>query len=117
MPEGNKVLARNIRQARRNMGITQQQAAELLGITQLHYGRLERGDRRTSLEQLEQIAEVFHVSPYTLLEGCFIERPRPTFQQSNISDTLKHFNALLVNCSPDDQALCYDICERITRGK
>ena len=45
MPEGNKVLSRNIRQARRNMGITQQQAAELLGITQLHYGRLELGDR------------------------------------------------------------------------
>ena len=117
MPEGNKVLARNIRQARRNMGITQQQAAELLGITQLHYGRLERGDRRTSLEQLEQIAEVFHVSPYTLLEGSFKEYPKPTFQQSNISDTLKGFYTLLANCSPEEQKLCYDICERIARGR
>ena len=117
MPEGNKVLSRNIRQARRNMGITQQQAAELLGITQLHYGRLERGDRRTFLEQLEQIAEVFHVSPYTLLEGSFKEYPKPTFQQSNISDTLKSFYTLLANCSPEEQKLCYDICERIARGR
>ena len=117
MPEGNKVLARNIRHARRNLKLTQQKAADLLGITQLHYGRLERGDRRTSLEQIEQIAEVFHVSPYTLLEGSFKEYPKPTFQQSNISDTLKSFYTLLVNCSPEEQKLCYDICERITRGK
>lgn len=117
MPEGNKVLSRNIRQARRNMGITQQQAAELLGITQLHYGRLERGDRRTSLEQIEDIARVFHVSPYTLLDGCFREYPQPTIQQSNVSQMLKNLYALLVNCSAQEQALCYDICERIARGR
>ena len=117
MPEGNKVLSRNIRQARLRMNITQHQAAELLGMTQLHYGRLERGDRRTSFDQLEAIAHAFHVSPYTLLEGSFKDYPKPTFQQSNISDTLKSFYTLLVNCSPEEQALCYDICERIVRGK
>lgn len=117
MPEGNKMLSRNIRQARRHTGLTQHQAAELLGITQLHYGRLERGDRRVSLEQIESIARVFHISPYALLEGCFKEFPQPAFQQPNATETLKSIYTLLINCSPEEQALCYDICERIARGK
>lgn len=117
MPEGNKILSRNIKQARLNMKITQQQAAELLGMTQLHYGRLERGDRRTSLDQIEDIARAFQVSPYTLLDGCFRKYPQPTIQQSNASQMLKNLYALLVNCSAEEQTLCYDICERIARGK
>lgn len=116
MPEGNKVLSHNIREARLKMNITQQQAADMLGITQLHYGRLERGDRRVSLEQLEDIAQAFQVSPYALIDGCF-RAPVPLSKQTGLSPFLDRFNALLTHCTPEEQTLCYDICERIVRGK
>ena len=38
-----KAIGRNIRAARTELGITQEDAAERLKISQLHFGRLERG--------------------------------------------------------------------------
>ena len=117
MIKGNKVLGGKIKLARKAAGITQEKMAEQLGISPLHYGRLERAERRISLEQIESISRILRVSPYTLLEGCFKGYPQPTFQQTNTSDILKYICTLLVNCSPKEQALCYDICERIVRGE
>ena len=57
-----KAIGRNIRAARTELGITQEDAAERLKISQLHFGRLERGERPASLEMLAKIAGVFGVS-------------------------------------------------------
>ena len=65
-----RVIGRNIREARRNKGLTQADVAESLGISLLHYGRLERGDRRAALEQIAAIAHTLEVSVSSLLEGC-----------------------------------------------
>lgn len=51
-----KAIGRNIRAARTELGITQEDAAERLKISQLHFGRLERGERPASLEMLAKIA-------------------------------------------------------------
>ena len=51
-----KVIGRHIRDARKAKGLTQEQFAERLGLSTLHYGRLERGNRRVSLEQLARAA-------------------------------------------------------------
>ena len=65
-----KVIGRNIRQARAKAGLTQEQTAERLKISQLHFGRLERGERPASLEQLARIAQVLGVPTASLLIGC-----------------------------------------------
>lgn len=67
-----KAIGRNIRAARTELGITQEDAAERLKISQLHFGRLERGERPASLEMLAKIAGVFGVSLTSLLNGCLI---------------------------------------------
>ena len=55
-----KAIGRNIRAARTELGITQEDAAERLKISQLHFGRLERGERPASLEMLAKIARPAH---------------------------------------------------------
>ena len=44
-----KTIGRNIRSARLDANLTQEQTAEKLKISQLHFGRLERGERPASL--------------------------------------------------------------------
>ena len=65
-----RVIGRNIKEARKNKGLTQADVAERVGISLLHYGRLERGDRRAALEQIAAIARALEVSVSSLLEGC-----------------------------------------------
>lgn len=65
-----KAIGRNIRAARTAANLTQEQTAERLRISLLHFGRLERGDRPASLEQIAQIAHVLGVAPSSLLMGA-----------------------------------------------
>ena len=91
--------------------------AENLQITALHYGRLERGERRASLEQVEKIAAVLHVSPYELIDGSFRAEKPSTFGEEHVQEIAQKLAGLLQGCSADERELCYDLCERVVRGK
>ena len=69
-------IGRNIKTARKNVQLTQEQAAEKLGISTLHFGRIERGQRPVSLHLLSRIADVLNVRMETLLSGCIIDVER-----------------------------------------
>lgn len=45
MPISYKVIGRHIRDARKSAGLTQEAAANQLGLSLEHYGKVERGDR------------------------------------------------------------------------
>ena len=100
-----KAIGRNIRAARTALDITQEEAADRLKISQLHFGRLERGERPISLEMLAQIASVLDVSLSALLNGCMIgedfsQRP------SRGSESLGQSVAAIANgCSSASQRL------------
>ena len=70
MSEIDRIIGRNIRMARKKAGLTQEQAAELLRISPIQYGRYERGERSVSLARLCAIAETMGASMASLLEGC-----------------------------------------------
>ena len=77
-----KAIGRNIRAARTALDITQEEAADRLKISQLHFGRLERGERPISLEMLAQIASVLDVSLSAQRlhdRGGFFPAPEPRF--------------------------------------
>lgn len=57
-----KAIGTNIRRARKAQNLTQEKTAELLGMSVLHFGRLERGEQRISLDQLAHIADILHAS-------------------------------------------------------
>lgn len=68
------IIGRNIRRARKAAHLTQEQAAELVGLSALHYGRIERGQRQVSLKQLARIGTALGVPLEALLADCILDR-------------------------------------------
>ncbi|MBQ1422089.1 MAG: helix-turn-helix transcriptional regulator [Firmicutes bacterium] len=56
------MLADNIKKIRLARGLTQQEAAELLGISSSVYSRYETGNRVPPLDMFEKMADIFDVS-------------------------------------------------------
>lgn len=111
-----KAIGRNIRAARSELGITQEEAADRLKISQLHFGRLERGERPISLEMLAQIAEAFGVSLSSLLNGCLIGEDfaqRPNGGPESLGQNI----ALIANgCSSKAQRLMLELCRDVAQS-
>ena len=108
-----KVIGRNIRNARMQANLTQEQTAEKLRISQLHFGRLERGDRPASLEQLANIARVLGVPTLDLLAGCIIEESFVAQADSSaqaFSDAMAHIAA---GVSPEARRLMLALCKTV----
>ena len=107
-----KTIGRNIRQARAKSGMTQEQAAEKLGISQLHFGRLERGERPASLEQIARIAHALQVTTFSLLHGCVVEEQilKPAGEDAQaFTAALTH---MAEGVSPETRQLMLDVCLR-----
>ena len=108
-----KVIGRNVRKARARTGLTQEQTAEKLRISQLHFGRLERGDRPASLEQLAQIAQVLEVPTAELLKGCIIEESFIT----EADESVKAFSGAMAHiaegASPEARKLMLALCRTV----
>lgn len=112
-----KVIGRHIRDARKAKGLTQEQFAERLGLSTLHYGRLERGNRRVSLEQLARVANLLDVPTFTLLDGCLLREPHsavPADISPAFADQLARAAA---SCSPEELDILTEICALFSRQK
>ena len=59
MPISYKVIGRHIRDARKSAGLTQEAAANQLGLSPEHYGKVERGERTVNLERMVQISHLY----------------------------------------------------------
>ena len=111
-----KTVGRNIRAARTRAGLTQEQTAERLKISQLHFGRLERGERPASLEQLAQIAQVLGVSYIDLLNGSV---DGESFRLCVASDAMQlgeGVAAIANGCSPKALNLMLALCQEVARS-
>lgn len=112
-----KVIGSHIQKARKAKGLTQEQFAERLGLSAMHYGRLERGDRPASLEQIARIANLLDVSTFSLLDGCLLTEPLsaiPTQESQTFADTLARMTA---GCTPQELETLEEICAAFSRQK
>ena len=108
-----KTIGRNIRSARKALHLTQEQAAGLLGISLLHYGRLERGERPASLEQLAALSLALKTTLPALLSGC-IEGESFGAQVGQEALTLGETIAAIADgCSPKAQELMIELCKTV----
>lgn len=64
-----KDLGSRVRQARRQMALTQEELAEKMGISASFLGHIERGSRVASLETLVSLCNVLKVTPEYLLSA------------------------------------------------
>ena len=62
-----KILGRNLFNARRAKGLSQNQLAEKLDISREHLAKLETGKRRISLKLLFMLSEILEISESNLL--------------------------------------------------
>lgn len=108
-----KTIGLNIRNARLKAGLTQEEASLRLGISALHWGRIERGERPIKLDRLCAMADVLHVKMSALLSGCVLD--------DNFDDRMELddivFGQLMIRiakkCSPKTRSLMLKICQNI----
>lgn len=82
---------------RNKMDLTQEQLAEIVGISQSHYAKLENGQRLPSLKVLQSLSQVFGVKMGDIIEpnkeaASFVESINKAKLdiQNNISFMLKN---------------------------
>lgn len=105
-------IGRNIRALRQQAGLTQEAVAEMLKISHLHYGRLERGERPISLDMIANIADTLGGDASALMAGCFVGQ--------SISDAYAvtrklgdAIAALAAGCSEQARRLMLAVCREI----
>lgn len=62
------MIRRNLQQARKSVGMTQQQVADKLGITLRHYKKIEYGDSIGSIEVWDKLEDLFQIHQRVLRE-------------------------------------------------
>ena len=74
----NRLIGKNIHDARMKKNYTQEYVAKQLGISTLAYGNIEGAKNETiKMEQLRQIAAILDTTPEELLKGVNIEVTAP----------------------------------------
>lgn len=112
-----KTIGQNIRAARKEAGLTQEQMAERLKMSQLHFGRLERGERPASLEQLAQIAQALHVPLATLLGGCIVDEDFAVKPDDSAQALGKAIARMASGCSPKARRLMRTLCQAVAASE
>ena len=108
-----KTIGRNIRAVRKERGLTQEQTAELMKISVLHYGRLERGERPASLEQIAQVALLLHVSLAELIKDCVPGETFGTAPSSEAKTLGEQAASIASGCSPEAQKLMLSLVRTV----
>ena len=114
MPISYKVIGRHIRDARKSAGLTQEAAANQLGLSPEHYGKVERGERTVNLERLVQISHLYGMTVCVLLEGFDTEAAAAVTQRPAEMDAfLSAMRQIGSGCTDQNRALMLRVCAEI----
>ena len=89
-------LSHNLTQFRLNSGLTQEQAAELIGISTKYYGLIERGRRIPSDVLISRISEVTGISITSLNPDCQMHIIQEPSLDGSIVDDINHITDMLI---------------------
>lgn len=94
------LLGRRIRDERKKRTYTQEQLAELVGVSDAYIGQIERGERNPTLETLIKIANQLGVTIDYLLHDSLVP------DDDHYIDQLRQ---ILMNRSPNDKLMALDV--------
>ena len=94
---------------RRRLGMTQEQAAEKMGVSQNFYARIEVGTSGMSMETLCDLCDAFHITPNDILMPRAEEPEGAEAQQAWLMELLK-------NCTDKQRAAAIDILKAYLRA-
>ena len=109
-----QIIGRNIRDARKRAGFTQAGAAVRLGMSQPHFGRIERGDRPVSLELIAQMAVAFDASVDDMLVGAIENQTVSLSPNANAAELGRSVAECAAGCSERGLNLMFDMCKLIS---
>lgn len=72
-----RILKANLFARRKELGLTQSQAAKSAGISQAYWAQMEAGDRTPQFDLLAQLATTLRTSPDTLVSLDAFSLPVP----------------------------------------
>jgi len=103
----NKAIGQRIRDERKKLGLSREEFAEIIGLSDYYVGQLERGERQMSLPVLVKIAGCLHISLDYLIFGKIANThssiKEPYHDYTSLSD--KELNMLLRKCSAKELEL------------
>ena len=106
-----KALGRNIQKARMRCGLTQEQVAVRLKVTQNYYGRYERGEVKPSLNRLEEICEILSTPIEEMFYGTYdpeqFDKPLPP------DETATGIAKMLSGCGKKKRRAILQVCRTI----
>lgn len=70
------ILARNLRLARKNVGISQRKLAEITGVSQSHISQIEHGLHSVAVDTVEKLAMTLGISVSSLFDAVTFFRSK-----------------------------------------
>jgi len=61
------LVGKNVRKVRNNLGISQEELADICGLHRTYIGGIERGERNLTVNTLQTLANALNVPPELLL--------------------------------------------------
>lgn len=105
----NKLIGRNIKKYRKELGLTQERLAELLDVSTVHLSHIEGGSVSMSLDLLLRICEALSVTPNHILSGAYSDSGASPSGGRPSDDLLQHV-------SPELRLLCHEIIDLIQKS-
>lgn len=108
-----RLIGSRIRSARLKAGMTQEQLANQLDITEAYCSRIECGKARLNLARLYDFCAVLHVREMDILDGCCAEPDGKPVQETDSHKT--QLRALIDRASPATLEMLLPVCEAVVR--
>ncbi|MBE6700020.1 MAG: helix-turn-helix transcriptional regulator [Ruminococcaceae bacterium] len=102
-----KAIGKRVQEFRKKKKLTQEQMAELVGLSHHHYSTLERGLYSIKLDTLVQIINILGCSADDIF--CDVIDNGYKTRASRLSDMLAHL-------SPEEQAKIFDVVETMIKN-
>lgn len=102
-----KLLGQRIRSARLAAGLSQEQLAEMIGLTSQHISHTEVASTKISLPALVKIANALHTSVDKLLSDSV---------QDSKSHLLADVQSVFADCDPDEMYVMLEAANAVKRS-
>lgn len=114
----NKAVGKRIREERQKFGLSREEFAEILELSDYYIGQLERGERQMSLSVLAKIVNCLHVSIDYLIWGKTTNRLDYVSETCNFCYTCNFIKDnelydLINKCSPKELELVKKLIKTI----
>lgn len=108
-----KIIGGHIRAAREALDMTQEEVAERVGLSLVHYGNIERGARSISLDNLCKLCLTLRRPLEYFIAGALVEIPMP-LEANGDRPHIARINAMLAGCSDSMLDMLAEVVESIT---